>query len=119
MHEASTRRRLSKAQQQHGRTNTPSGTVIQRMPLPIGEEKPMQWLYAHPVALIHHMCSLSACFRGVMADVAVEGQPLGIIIYIDEICPGNPLRPEKSRTLQAIYWCFKDWPDWLLARTAA
>ena len=42
-----------------------------------------------------------------------------IIIYIDELCPGTPFRPEKSRTLQAIYWAFADWPQHVLQRTAA
>ena len=42
-----------------------------------------------------------------------------VIIYIDELCPGNPFRPEKSRTLQAIYWAIADWPQFLLQRTAA
>ena len=42
-----------------------------------------------------------------------------IVLYIDEICPGNPLRPEKSRTLQAIYWAIIEWPAWMLQRTAA
>ena len=42
-----------------------------------------------------------------------------MIIYIDEICPGNPLRPDKSRTLQAVYWAINEWPTWLLQRSAA
>jgi hypothetical protein len=28
------------------------------------------------------------------------------------------LRPEKARTLQAIYWTFVDFPQWILQRTA-
>ena len=64
---------------------------------------------------------LSAAFGDVLstACAAADVTGLRLIIYIDELCPGNPLRPEKSRTLQAIYWAFADWPQWLLQRTAA
>jgi len=52
-------------------------------------------------------------------EATPKDRPLRVVIYIDEINPGSPLRPEKSRTLQAVYWCFADWPEWLLSRTAA
>ena len=44
--------------------------------------------------------------------------PLRLILYIDEINPGNPLRPDKARTTQAIYDCFADWPQWALQRSS-
>ena len=53
-----------------------------------------------------------------MRECIPEGTVGRIVLYIDEICPGNPLRPEKSRTLQAIYWAFIDWPQWILQRTS-
>ena len=31
---------------------------------------------------------------------------------------GRVLRPDKARTLQAIYWTFVDFPQWVLQRTA-
>ena len=44
--------------------------------------------------------------------------PLRLILYIDEVNPGNPLRPDKGRGTQAIYWCFADWPQWALQRSS-
>jgi hypothetical protein len=71
------------------------------------------------LALLYYLSTISAAFSNIMATSGVPGQPFNLIIYIDEICPGNPLRPEKSRTLQSIYWCLSEWPQWLLHRTAA
>ena len=71
------------------------------------------------MALIYYLAQLSHTFASMMFESHVPGVPTKLVIYIDEICPGNPLRPDKARTLQAIYWCFADWPQWVLQRTAA
>ena len=63
-------------------------------------------------------CRLSVPFFSDLFSTCADGVALRVVIYIDEICPGNPLRPDKARTLQAIYWCIADWPQWLLQRTA-
>ena len=97
--------------------NTPYGKVIQRMDLPLEALK--QWEYVHPMALVYYLGTISRPFFDVMKTCSTPGIPMKLIIYIDEVCPGNPLRPEKSRTLQAIYWAFVDWPQWMLQRTAA
>ena len=36
------------------------------------------------------------------------GNPLRLVIYLDEMNSGNPFRPEKSRTMQCSYWCVAD-----------
>lgn len=112
------RRRLQAAQVSHAKASTPYGTVVQSMPMPDIPELDL-WEYCHPLALIYHLSVISPVFAELMATCGTPGLPLRIVLYIDEICPGNPLRPEKSRTLQAIYWAFADWPQWVLQRTAA
>jgi hypothetical protein len=112
-----TRRKLTEAVTNHGTTDTPYGTVLQSMKLPLA--KLPRWSYVHPIALLYHLAMISAAFADMMESCVTPGAPVRVVIYIDEICPGNPLRPEKSRTLQAIYWCLADWPQWVLQRTAA
>jgi hypothetical protein len=109
-------RQLKKASDAHGEADTPYGKVLQEMPLRSNILK--RWKFCHPMALMFYLCVISTAFADIMSATPTS-QPLRIVIYIDEINPGNPLRPEKSRTLQAVYWCFADWPDWLLSRTAA
>ena len=53
-----------------------------------------------------------------MKSCIVPGEALAMILYMDELCPGNPFRPEKGRKLQGIYWCILEWPDWILRRSA-
>jgi hypothetical protein len=110
-------KRLKTASLCHCTAETPYGKVVQSMPLPL--DKLPHWEYAHPLALLYYLSKLSGRFGDLMAKCNTPGVALGLIIYIDEICPGNPLRPEKSRTLHAIYWAIADWPQWLLQRTAA
>ena len=38
---------------------------------------------------------------------------------MDEVRPGNPLRPGKGRMTQAIYWTCSDFDDHLLCRSDA
>ena len=53
-----------------------------------------------------------------MKSCIKPGKPLTMILYMDELCPGNPFRPEKGRKIQGIYWCILEWPDWILRRSA-
>jgi hypothetical protein len=70
------------------------------------------------MALISYLCRISAAFASVVFDTIVPGVPLTLVIYLDEICPGNPLRPDKARTLQAVYWTIVEFPQHVLQRTA-
>ena len=110
------RRRLQDGQAAHAMQSTPYGSVLQKVPLPLA--KLPQWEICHPLAYISHLSSISASFAKLMVESSTPGIPMRLILYIDEICPGNPLRPEKSRTLQAVYWAFVDWPQHVLQRTA-
>jgi hypothetical protein len=115
MTEGGLRNRLQASVEQSGSTPTIYGTVVQRMKidtptLPV-------WEYLHPLAYISYMCSMSAAFFNLMQSTVDRcGRHLRIVFYIDEINPGNPLHPEPGRLLQAIYWCFSDWPAWFLQR---
>ena len=112
-----TRRNLRHASVTHSQVMTPYGRVIQSMPMPF-KNLPV-WEFIHPMAIMYHLTKSSTAFADVMFSSCTVGVPLRIVLYIDEVCPGNPLRPEKSRTLQAIYWACADWPQWVLQRTAS
>ena len=102
---------------EHNKAETPYGFVIQEMEL--GLPRLPRWSFCHPKALVYYLSTICAAFGSLMESCSIAGVPMRIIIYIDELCPGNPLRTEKSRTLQAIYWAFADWPQHVLQRTAA
>ena len=110
-------RRLRPAQVKQSTAATPYGPVMQKMQLP-SDDLPA-WNDCHSLALIFYLSTISEAFSSMMASSTLAGVAMRLALYIDELCLGSPLRTDKSRTLQAIYWCFVDWPDHVLCRTAA
>ena len=109
---------LARATRTHATTQTPYGPLIQKVRL--DHHRMKYWEVCNPMAFIWLVTSLSPAFSQIMRDVVGDGStPLRLVIYADEMNPGNPFRPEKSRTMQCIYWCFADWPQWMLTRTFA
>ena len=43
-----------------------------------------------------------------------DGYVLGMISYLDEVIPGNALKPDNHRKASAIYITCKDLPQWML-----
>ena len=112
------RRTLQRASVTHGNAMTPYGTVVQKVDLGIPGVEP--WEYCHPLAYLRYINTLNNDFGEVMRSciAGAAGEPLTVILYMDELCPGNPYRPEKARKLQGVYWCIQEWPDWILSRSA-
>ena len=115
--EGVTRRELREASEHHAKQDTPYGKVVQRVEL---NTKKLQYLdYVNPFAFLYYLTMISESFATLMHNACQLGRPLRLIIYADEMNPGNPFRPEKSRTLQCVYWAFADWPAHVLSRTFA
>lgn len=109
------RRGVQKAVESHGlHTHTPYGTLIQEMELPTS--KMPSWHYISPFALLSHLCSINGPLFNLVAHTVQQFSRLRIIIYIDEVNPGNPLAPDVARKVEAIYWTFAELPVWFLSR---
>ena len=93
------RRTLEEATVQHGREETPYGTVIQHVDLRIPGVAP--WEYCNPLAYLRYISGLNNAFGEVMKSCIEPGKPLTIILYMDELCPGNPYRPEREENSKA------------------
>ena len=117
LEEGITKKELTEASEHHAKQKTRYGTVVQQIEVGMPGLKFLD--ICHPFAMLQYLCTISLPF-GDMLYTAVQkaaGQPLRLVIYADEMCPGNPFRPEKSRTLQCIYWTFIDFPGYVLSRT--
>ena len=112
-----TRRELKEATEFHAKQKNAYGRVVEKIRL--GAPKLEYLDIANPFAFLVHLCSISTHFADMMHKCCLPGRPLRLVIYADEMNPGNPFRPEKSRTLQCIYWAFVDWPAHVLSRTFA
>ena len=117
--ESSMERSLQNAMEADSKTETPYGTVVQTIQLDTDEGEPISWEYCNPFALLYHLTSICHVFGDLVAQLHTPGTPMRIVIYADECEPGNPLRTDPGRLLQCIYFCFVEWPPWLLARSGA
>ena len=108
------RRALQLASEKHAKAVTPYGTVVQHLDL--GSHLPL-WDYVHPFAFLYHLSSLSQPFAEMLASM-IDSAPHGLrlVLYGDEMTPGNPLRTDKGRQLWNFYYCFLEMPNWLLHR---
>jgi hypothetical protein len=93
------RSRLREALEHHSKAMTPYGRVVQRMSLPFPKDVLPTWDIAHPYALLYHMSTLSRRFGMLMGNaMAGKCEPIPIVLHIDEVVPGNPMRHDKGRT---------------------
>ena len=113
----SLRQKVQTATEEHSKAMTPYGSVVQKMKL--GTEKLEDWDICHPFAYLWYLTTISVQFATVMETCGRAGRPLRLVLYMDEMVPGNPFRADKGRTLMCIYWAFVDWPAHMLTRTFA
>ena len=109
------RRAVQQAGVRHANATTPYGPVVQHMDLNIpGIDS--NWEYVHPCAFLYHISTLTNEFGAVMHSCFRPGEPMCIVLYMDELCPGTLFRTDKAR-IQAVYSCCLQWPSWLLNRS--
>ena len=104
---------LTEASRDHSTALTVYGRVVQTMQLP-GLEEP--WEFVEPKSYLRYMSTLSDSYAEVMNSTQGPTK-FTVILYLDEICPGNPFRPDKARKLWSMYWACLEWPAWLLSRS--
>jgi hypothetical protein len=97
---------------------TPYGNLLNDKQLPTDDNSaPFSMHFVNPFALIYHLCSINIHFFKLFQQVHAEHHGnLRIVIYIDEVNPGNPLAPDPQQLLEAIYWCIPECPYWFLRR---
>ena len=99
--EATSTRSLRRARDKEIDAPTPYGKLHKKISLS-GTELEVQ----NPLALIYHLCMHSACFSGLMRELPRSSPvaPLNLVIYADEVLPGNPLAVTQERKLWCFYW---------------
>ena len=117
--ETSLRKKLKEDTERHSKVVTEYGPMVQQ--IEIGTSKLAKWDVCDPCAFLYYMSSISMPFCSVMRTCVQKAgsMPLRLVIFMDEMVPGNPFRPDKGRKLMCIYWTFVDWPGWMLTRSFA
>lgn len=86
-------------------TMTPYGPLHQRITVPGDIDLEIQ----HPMAMLHHCCANSAALSKLVMNTAAARPPTltnpwHIVIYADEILPGNQLAYKHNRKFWGVYW---------------
>lgn len=93
------------------RSETPYGKVLTTLQTGAGTSLEV----VNPFAYLHYLCEKHSNFFKALCPGSHTHRRL--VLYIDEIRPGNPLRPDKCRQTQCVYWTFADLPDQLLVQS--
>ena len=107
------RRTLEEAACDHSGAMTPYGKVVQNMSVP-GLDEPLE--FVDPRAYTRYLSTLNESFGDIFNKL--PSKECTVILYIDELIPGNPFRPDKARKAQCVYWAVLQWPQWLISRSA-
>ena len=106
------RARLAAPLQDLRATQSPYGPLIRRL-ADVGDSIVE---VANPHAYLYHLAKISDELSDLLFDASAGGtKEVRIVLYMDSVCPGNPLRPDRSRTTECLYWTIVDFPDYVLS----
>ena len=77
------------------------------------EKEEMDWHFVNPCAFLHE--ATKKCPQ--LGDLVRAVEQVRVGIYMDEIKPGNVLRPDPSRSVALWYWTLLDLPSWFHGRS--
>ena len=104
--------------------NTPYGDLVQDINVNtvVGGRRTMR--IAHPIALLWAAFTLCPSFTTLMeerlaATPSTFENPWDLVLYSDEICPGDPLSADNRRKVQVIYFSFLQFGQNILCREDA
>ena len=89
----------------------PFGPILQYITLIDIHDQPRQLPIAHPFALLWSSLESSAHLRKFLEERLAEkpstpDNPWHLILYSDEVTPGNAMSPMNKRKFQAVYFSF-------------
>lgn len=91
------------------KATTPHGYVIVNLNIHGVEVE-----FVNPFAYVYILCNQQPeLFRLLCPGEEATCRP--IVVYADEVQPGNPFRPDHGRLTLCVYWVFADLPDQFLS----
>jgi hypothetical protein len=106
-----TRDDLRQARDLQAAAVTPYGPILQTVEVQSKDDTPKQLTIAHPFALLWTAVSECLPFMELFKEQlrqkpSTPEEPWRIILYSDEVTPGNVMSPNNKRKFHAIYWSF-------------
>eukprot|EP00959_Pyramimonas_sp_CCMP1952_P230401 4816892-Pyramimonas_sp.AAC.1 len=101
--DAFSRKAISSDKQRIAFQQTSFGASTQKVTVSDKHGNPVEIWYQHPFAFLECACKTSADFKQLFIDsLARSGNKLQLLVYTDEVTPGNPPGDRNSRKLQGI-----------------
>ena len=114
---SSTKRKMREPLDDLRGLETPYGKLLQY--IPTGIEYVPNIEICNPFAYLYHLSSIEPSFSKLLHDATDGGnRMLHIVLYMDSINPGNPLRHDKGRTTECVYWTIAELPDHVLVKAS-
>jgi len=84
-------------------------TMVAEIKLDLTDGTDYKWLVASPQELVRRLLETSDCLKRAFArgKTSVEN-PWNIVLYFDEVTPGNIAAPTNYRKVMAFYFTFKE-----------
>jgi hypothetical protein len=105
---------IKRAREANINVPTPYGAMIRQVPFLLSDPmEEISLVYIHPAALLSQLSVCCPPFAEFLGKVKAQhdGSPdhkWHIIVYSDEVLPGNQLKHVNKRKVQTIYWSFKE-----------
>ena len=119
--ELASRRAIRSARDDAVKLVTPYGALHQIAEFP--GARPVKLEVQHPFAMLYHSCKSSASWSTLVKNLAASRPPTvldpwHVILYCDEVLPGNQLVYKNARKLWAVYWSIREFGNAVLADEA-
>ena len=104
--------------------DTPYGPIMQHVTMMAVDDIPKRIPVAHPFAMLYTAVKDCDPFATFLLDrlrskPATPENPWRLVLYTDEVTPGNPLATRNDRKFQAMYWSFLELGVQALSREEA
>ena len=112
---------IREARDLQSQAQTPYGPILQSLHLIAKTGGPQHLFYAHPFALlwtsVKECPEFSKFFKAQLLKKPPSiDNPWQLVLYSDEVTPGNPLSTANKRKFHAIYWSFLEFGMHALCR---
>ena len=105
--------------------NTPYGPLWNELDgFVMKDGAPLKITYLDPAALLWCSCERGGGFQAFVRDCAGKhpcspAAPWDLCLYVDEVTPGNQLKPTNDRKLQVVYFSLKQFGGLALSKEDA
>ena len=106
------RKKLRRHIKHHLNVDGVCGNSLRSMKIPLKGNEDNEWHFLHPCAFLSEACKLCP----LLGDMVKGNGGPRLVIYMEEIKPGNVLRPDPSRQVACWYWTLMNLPSWFHAR---